>query len=92
MPQVVVTAQVEDLEKWENGFRTHGDLFRGQTITTPIGIAMTGNNEIAASFHQEDLDTFLKVLGSADTHEAMAADDIKRDTVKVYVFDKEFVP
>ena len=38
MPRVVVTAQVEDLVKWEEGFRTHGDLFRSQTVSEPIGI------------------------------------------------------
>ena len=27
MPNVVVTAQVEDSVKWEAGFRTHGELF-----------------------------------------------------------------
>ena len=26
MPKVVVTAQVEDATKWEEGFRTHVDL------------------------------------------------------------------
>ncbi len=36
MPKVVVTAQVEDPAKWEEGFGTHGDLFRSQTITRPI--------------------------------------------------------
>ncbi len=39
MPRVVVTAQVEELVKWEEGFRTHGDLFRSQTVSGPIGIA-----------------------------------------------------
>ena len=28
MPKVAVTAQVEDSVKWEERFRTHGDLFR----------------------------------------------------------------
>ncbi len=29
MPKVIVTAQVEDPVKWEEGFRTHGELLRG---------------------------------------------------------------
>ncbi len=32
MPKVVVTAQIEDPARWEEGFRTHGDLLRRQTI------------------------------------------------------------
>ena len=39
MPKVVITAEVEDTAKWEQGFRSHGDLFRSQTITTPISMA-----------------------------------------------------
>jgi len=36
MPKVVVTAQVEDPVKWEKSFRTHGNLFRSQTVTNPL--------------------------------------------------------
>ena len=92
MPRVVVTAQVEDLEKWEQGFRTHGELFRRQTVTKPIGIAISGVNQIAVCFEPEDLDTFMQIMQSSETHEAMDADGINRDTVKAYVFDKEFAP
>jgi hypothetical protein len=33
MSKVVVTAQVEDPVKWEKNFKTHGSLFRSQTVT-----------------------------------------------------------
>ena len=33
MPRVVVTAEVENLEKWEKSFRTHGDLFRQMGVS-----------------------------------------------------------
>jgi hypothetical protein len=36
MPKVVITAQIEDPDKWEKRFRTHGPLFRSQTVTKPI--------------------------------------------------------
>ncbi len=49
MPRIVITAQVEDLVKWEEGFRTHGDLFRSQTVSGPIGIATNEGNEVALS-------------------------------------------
>ena len=55
MPRVVVTAQVEELVKWEEGFRTHGDLFRSQTVSGPIGIATNEDNEIAVCFDASDL-------------------------------------
>ena len=60
MPRVVVTAQVEDLVKWEEGFRTHGDLFRSQTVSGPIGIATNEDNEVAVCFDASDLDRFLQ--------------------------------
>ena len=69
MPKVVVTAQVEDSVKWEERFRTHGNLFRSQTVTAPIdiGIAINEGNEVAVCFEPEDLDTFLKGMDSPAT-------------------------
>ncbi len=91
MPRVVVTAQVEDLVKWEEGFRTHGDLFRSQTISGSIGIATNEDNEVAVCFDASDLDTFLQGMDSPETAEAMGIDGVKRETVKVFVLDREFV-
>ncbi len=91
MPRVVVTAQVEDLVRWEEGFRTHGDLFRSQTISGSIGIATNEDNEVAVCFDASDLDTFLQGMDSPETAEAMGIDGVKRETVKVFVLDKEFV-
>ena len=88
MPKVVVTAQVEDLVKWEAGFRTHGDLFRSQTVSGPIGIATNEDNEVAVCF---DASRFLQGMDSPETAEAMAVDGVKRETVKVFVLDKDFV-
>ena len=47
MARVVVTAQVEDAVKWEKSFRTHGDLFRSQTVTKPINFATIEGNMVA---------------------------------------------
>ena len=33
MPRVLVIAEVENLEEWERGFRTHGDLFRQMGVS-----------------------------------------------------------
>ena len=90
MPKVVVTAQVEDLVKWEEGFRTHGDLFRSETVTKPIAFGISEGNEIAVCFEPDDLGTFLKGMDSSATANAMAVDGVKRETVKLFVLDKEF--
>ena len=81
MPKVVVTAQVEDSVKWEEGFRTHGDLFRSETVTTPISFAINVANEVAVSFEPANLDTFMKGMASQATADAMAVDGVKRETV-----------
>lgn len=90
MPKVVVTAQVEDPLKWERGFRTHGDLFRSQSVTKPISFATIEGNQVAICAEPDDLDTFMKILDSPATAEAMAFDGVKRETVKVFALDKEF--
>ncbi|MCK5277042.1 MAG: hypothetical protein KAK04_00870 [Cyclobacteriaceae bacterium] len=89
MAKVVITAEVEDLVKWEEGFRTHGNLFRSQTNTKPISIATNDGNEVALIFEPEDLDTFMRLLDS-EGPEAMANDGVIRETVKLFIMDKEF--
>jgi hypothetical protein len=89
MTKVVVTAQVVDAREWESAFRAHVDLFRTQAIKSPMSFAVTGDNEIAIYSETDDLDTFTKVLESQATVDAMRNDGVKRETVKVFVLDKE---
>jgi hypothetical protein len=90
MPKVVITAQIEDPDKWEKGFRTHGPLFRSQTVSKPISFATIAGNQVAVCAEPDDLDAFMKGMESAATAEAMAFDGVKRETVKIFVLDKEF--
>lgn len=90
MPKVIVTAGVEDPGKWEEAFRTHGDLFKSQTISN-IDFAVDGDG-VVCCFDAADLDTYMKIFNSDATAEAMIADGVIRETVKVYVLDKEFTP
>jgi hypothetical protein len=87
MPSIIVTAQVEDAANWEEGFRTHGDLFREQT-TTAVNFTVTNDNEVAVHFEADNLDKYMELLESPATAEAMALDGVKRETVKVFVLDK----
>lgn len=88
MPKVLITAQVNDPVKWEAGFRTHGDTFQTYTIHTPISFTLAGN-EVAICMEPDDLDAFNRAMKSQETADAMDFDGVKRDTVKVYVLDKE---
>jgi len=92
MPKVIVTAQVEDAAKWKQGFRTHGDLFKSQTVNSPIHFNVSPQNEVVICFEPEDLDKYLEILDSQATAEAMEFDGVKRDTVKIVPLDEEFDP
>ncbi len=90
MPKVIVTAQAEDVAKWEAGLRSRGDLLKRGTITT-IGIGNDGN-EVATCLDVTDVSKFMEVMESPDVAEAMAEDGLKQETVKIYVIDREFQP
>ena len=92
MPKVIVTAQVEDAAKWEQGFRTHSELFRSMTVNKPIHFNVSAQNEIVICFEPDDVDKYLEILDSRATEEAMEFDGVKRDTVKIVPLDKEFDP
>jgi hypothetical protein len=89
MARVIITAQVEDSAKWERGFRTHGALLRSMG-TTVTHFTTTGGNEVALYAEPPDLAKWQQVMKSPATAEAMAFDGVKRETVKVFVLDKEF--
>ena len=88
MPKVIVTAQVQDPVKWEAGFRAHGDLFRSMKVRDAMHYAIKGN-EIAVFAETDSLETFMRVMQSQATADAMALDGVKRETVKTVVLDKE---
>jgi len=87
MVRILVTAQVEDSKEWEDGFRTHRDLFKSMTATA-VHYGVTGN-EIAVCTDATDQAKYLQVLESKATVDAMTSDGVKRDTVKVFVLDKK---
>ena len=85
MPKIIVTAEVENAKTWEARFRTHGDLFRAQTCRQ-IEYSINGN-EVSVLAAPEDFDAFMALFEAPETAEAMEFDDVKRETVKVYIVD-----
>ncbi len=88
MSKIIITAHVEDSTNWEKGFRTHGELFNDYTPTA-IHFTETDENEVAILWEVTDVNKFLEHLDAPGTAEAMAADGVRRDTVKVFVLDKD---
>ena len=88
MPKVIITAQVEDAEKWEAAFRTHGDIFQTYTLQAPIQYSTAGN-EVTLCMEPDNLDTFMSAMHAEATATAMAVDGVKLETVKVSVLNRE---
>jgi len=87
MTKIIIAGQCKDPKRWEEGFRTHGDLLRAQT-TASASYGVDGDT-VVVCFEPTDLAACMKVLDSPATAEAMEFDGILRDTVKRYVLDKE---
>ena len=89
MTKIIITAQVEDAAKWEEGYRSHGDLLKSMTSDVTF-FTISKDNEVTLYAEVDDVDKYMEVMESPATAEAMAYDGVRRDTVKVAVLDKEF--
>lgn len=88
MSKLIVVAQCKDPVKWEQGFRTHAELFKSQTVNKPVSYGMEGN-QVAVCLEPDDFASFMRFMDSPATAEAMDFDGILRDTVKMFVLDHE---
>lgn len=88
--RVVVTAQVADIGKWEQGFRTHGDLFTSMSLSQSHYAMNEETRRIAVYNEPANFEQFMSVLESQATADAMEYDGIDRETVNVFVLDKVF--
>ena len=89
MTKVILTAQVKNGDTWEKAFQTHGDFFRSQgRATSPIQYTRTGN-EVALCSEVPDVGAYRKKVDSPETVAAMEQDGVKRETVKLFVLEKE---
>ena len=55
MSKLLVVAQVKDPVRWEENFRTHGDLFKSYTVTKPVSFGTIEGNHVAVCFEPDDL-------------------------------------
>ena len=88
MARVIVTATVEDGARWEEAFRKHKKLFREYSATA-LHFTVTEANEVAIFMKVKKVSTFLEQMAAPATAEAMAGDGVKRETVRIFVLDKE---
>ncbi|WP_143187018.1 hypothetical protein [Microbulbifer donghaiensis] len=92
MKKIVVTIEVEDLPKWEKHFKTHGELYRQQTIQGKYEYTMLeDNNRVVLCAEVSDIDAFFQVLKSESAGDAVKFDGVKPESVQFFVLDKQFV-
>lgn len=90
MTKILVTAKCKDVAKWENGFRTHADLFRtAYGVSNAINYGVGDDDYVVACFETSDLAKTTSAISSPATAKAMAYDGLFLDTVKVFVLDKK---
>ena len=87
---VAVRAEVENVDRWREGFKTHGDVFASQKISIAY-LGATDDNKVIAVCETSDLDEFMKVFNAPETAEAMQNDGITGG-VEVFVLDDSFKP
>ena len=91
MGRFVAVFRVEDLETWEAGFRTHGDLFRSQSTASPVNYAVSEeDNTVVLNGEFADLEHFLSALEQPDAGEAMKDDGIVEGSFRLFVLDRRF--
>ena len=90
MAKIVVTAKCKDPAKWEAGFQTHAEFFRtAYGISKPVSYGMAEDNYVVACMDIDDVEKALSALGSPETAAAMEGDGLLRDTVRVFVLEKQ---
>ena len=87
---IAVRAEVEDINTWREGFKTHGDLFKSQGVSTAFMGGSDGNSVIAV-FETDNVDEFMRIFNDPATAEAMANDKVIGG-VELFVLDETFTP
>ena len=91
MARIVVTANVKDVVKWEEGYRTHAPMLRDlMKVTKPVQFTTNADTkEICISAEPDDLEHYLTMAQSPEIAQAMEKNGVIADTVKFYILDKK---
>ena len=90
MAKILVTAKCKDQGEWEAGFRTHAEFFKSAYgISKAVSYGMADDNYVGTCFEVDDVAKFMSAIALPQTAEAMEGDGLLRETVKVFVLDKQ---
>lgn len=87
---IAVRAEVETADHWKGNFKTHGDLFKNQSVTLAhMGVA--NDKIVIAVFETNDPDEFIGIFNDPVTGEAMSEDKITGG-IEMFLLDETFEP
>jgi hypothetical protein len=90
MAKILVIAKCKDQAKWETGFRSHAEFFKtAYGIAKPVSYGVGEDNYVGTCFETSDVPKFMSAIALPETAEAMEGDGLFRETVKIFVLDKE---
>ena len=87
---VAVRAEVENVERWRDGFKTHGDLFSKQKISI-AHLGATDDNKVIAVVDTSDIEELIRIFNDSGNAEAMQQNGITGG-VEMFVLDDTFKP
>ena len=87
---IAVRAEVEDVETWRQGFKTHSELFKRQGVSIAY-MRSTHGKSVLSVFDTNDVDECRRSFNEPATAEAMANDKITGG-VELFVLDESFSP
>jgi hypothetical protein len=93
MSGMIITAHVKDPARWEKGFRSHSDILKRGHVSI-VHYTITQDNDVVMYSESDDPDPDVakRFVESPETAKAMEEDGVQRDTLKVYMLDKDFKP
>lgn len=94
MAQLVITAQVDDAERWAERFRSRASFFRemganAYGLKSPISYGIGKDNYVTVIEEVSDGKKALEAALSEENKKAMEEDKVKVDTAKFFLVDRE---
>ncbi|WP_428027758.1 hypothetical protein [Altererythrobacter sp.] len=93
MTKLVVIAEVDDQARWEQGFKSHKDLFRElrdqSGIHSPVFFGKSSGDRVVVIEDVDDGATALEAFNSERNRKAMAEDGVRVDTAQAFLVDQE---
>jgi len=90
MPRIIIKATVNDAVNWEKNFSRNLQRTRSTSISKPLQVKVTGENEVVAMFDADNTENTLKALNSEVTRKAMGIETMELKVGDELMVDDNF--